>query len=82
MDLLDRTERDRLEDVYETNSPFYWTLINTYGDNVPGEVAAKIARQHGTSVEALVAEGGMTLVNVPLTKPMVNALDLVMALGY
>jgi hypothetical protein len=82
MDTLTKEQRETWEDTYETNSPYYWTLVQNHGENLPYSVAERICRQHGTSVDALVAEGIITLVEVPTARPMVNTLDLVMGLGY
>jgi len=82
MNTLTATEREHWEDTYFDNSPLYYTLNANHGEWLPNDVATKIARQHGTSVEELVIQGGVSLKSLPMGKPMVNTLDFVMALGY
>jgi len=64
------------------DSPTYQALSERYGRTMGYDQANAFARQHGTTVETLVAECGLVLTTRQPKGTTVKVTDLLMALGY
>lgn len=67
--------RQLMHRQYLTGSPFYLSLVRTYGRWLPESVAASIFTEHGASLPESETE-------VNWRDGKVSALDTVMFLGY
>lgn len=74
-------EGQTLHMTYLAHSPSYAEAHATYGPFLPYAVAERFARQHGTSLDALAAEG-LDLYVSPLAPPKVGLVSLYLILGY
>jgi hypothetical protein len=79
--MTEAVQGETLHMSYLEHSPSYAEAHAAYGPFLPYAVAERFARQHGTSLDALAAEG-LDLYVSPLAPPMVGLLDLYLTLGY